>query len=105
MSRAFARRTDPATSHMAAAFVNKSGTAATQRAKCLAVVKRQPGLTAAEIAEITGLERHNPSRRLPEMRKDGLVANGEHRMCRVVKRLSMTWYAVANAPPKQTELF
>lgn len=50
------------------------------------------GLTAAEIAERTGLERHAPSRRLPELRQAGAVRNGEIRVCTVRGRRSLTWF-------------
>lgn len=90
-----ARKTDPRTSHEAAREAEASGRAATHRAICLEEVKKNPGRTAAEIAKETGLERHVPSRRLPELREAGLVKNVEIRVCRVTGRNSMTWYAVA----------
>ena len=87
-----ARRTDPDTAHLAAAGVAASGAAARQRDACLRVVRAAPGLTAAEVAERAGMERHAPSRRLPELRELGLVRNGEDRVCHVTRRLSMTWW-------------
>lgn len=88
---AHARTTDPSTSHQAAAAAERRGVAAAHRLLCLAAVTREPGLTAAEIAERVGLERHKPSRRLPELRDDGLVVNGPARLCSVQGRLSITW--------------
>lgn len=88
---AHARHTDPSTSHAAAAAAERRGVAAAHRLLCLAAVTRGPGLTAAEIAERVGLERHKPSRRLPELRDDGLVVNGPPRLCSVQGRLSITW--------------
>ena len=88
-----ARKTDPSTSHEAAREAEASGRAASQRATGLEEVKRKPGQTAAEIAAASGLERHVPSRRLPELREARLVTNGEVRPCRVTGRNSMTWYA------------
>lgn len=85
------RKTDPSTSHQAARDVEASGRAKTQREACLAEVVRNPGQTAAEIAAALGIERHVPSRRLPELRAAGLVSNGEARRCRIVQRLSITW--------------
>jgi predicted ArsR family transcriptional regulator len=90
-----ARKTDPQTSHDAAREAEASGRAATHRAICLEEVRKNSGRTAAEIAVETGLERHVPSRRLPELRDAGLVENREVRVCRVTGRNSMTWYAVA----------
>ena len=89
---AFARSTDPATSHEAALEAERSGRAGNQRTACLTQVQARPGLTAAEIAAATGLERHVPSRRLPELRESGLVENRETRLCRVTGRNSLTWH-------------
>ena len=89
------RRNDPHTSALAAEDVEASGAAQAQRNLCLAEVIKQPGKTAAEIAHQTGLERHAPSRRLPELRDAGLVSNGRSRICAVTQRLSMTWFPVA----------
>ena len=89
--RARARNSDPATSHIAAGNIECEGRAASQRRLCLAEVRRQPGQTAAEIATAVGLERHVPSRRLPELRQAGFVENGTVRVCTIQKSLSMTW--------------
>lgn len=93
-AHARARRTDPATSHLAALEVEASGRAASQRRKCLEVVLREPGLTAAEIARAAGLERHAASRRLPELRRAGLVESRDPRICRVQGTRAMTWWPV-----------
>ncbi len=87
-----ARNTDPFTSHEAAREAEASGRAGVQREVCLAEVLTKPGKTAAEIAVATGLERHAPSRRLPELRDAGLVVNGEARVCAVTGRMSITWF-------------
>jgi hypothetical protein len=68
-----------------------------------------PGLTAAEIASATGLERHVPSRRLPELRDRNLVTNGKpeiFRICNVTGNLSLTWYPLDqdNGEMRQLEL-
>ena len=90
--RARARRTDPETSHEAARSVEICGTAADQRRKCLQAVREAPGSTAAEIAEVLGMERHAPSRRLPELRESGWICNGKARVCRIQGRSSLTWW-------------
>jgi CRP-like cAMP-binding protein len=89
-----ARSTDPSTSHDAAREAESSGRAAGQRLICLRQVRSVPGLTAAEIAARTGLERHVPSRRLPELREEGYVGNGSERACGETGRRSMTWNPV-----------
>jgi len=85
------RRTDPLTSHAAATEAESSGRASAQRKACLEEVKKNPGMTAAEIASATGMERHSPSRRLPELRHAKLVINGTPRNCSITGRLSLTW--------------
>lgn len=88
-----ARNSDPETSHAAAEEVETSGVAADQRRRCLEGVRAAPYSTAAEIARAVGLERHAPSRRLPELRDAGLVVNGPSRICAVTGRASITWRA------------
>ena len=87
-----ARSSDPRSSYDAAQEVETSGVASDQRDLCLAAVRKQPGQTAAEIARETGLERHAPSRRLPELREFGLVENGDLRPCLATGRKSLTWF-------------
>ena len=94
---ALARATDPDTSHLAAAAVERCGHASAQRNTCLAHVRKLPGQTAAEIAAVSGMERHAPSRRLPELRDSGLVANGEVRICSVTGNRSLTWVPIQEA--------
>ncbi len=79
-----------------------TGTASGQRAVCMAEVIRLPGQTAAEIAVAVGLERHVPSRRLPELRDDGRVLNGSRRVCRVTGNRSMTWEPTGRGKTQQT---
>ena len=93
-----ARRTDPSTSHEAARNIESSGKAATQQRECLAAVRALPGQTSGEIAEALGGDRYIPSRRLPELRRYGLVANGEKRLCQVMATNQMTWYPLEPAP-------
>ena len=90
--RAGARRTDPSTSHDAALDVEVNGHADTHRDLCLAAVRRRPGQTGAEIAVAACLERHEASRRLPELRGVGLVRNGDSRVCVVCGTRQMTWW-------------
>jgi hypothetical protein len=98
MITTLSRTTDPQTSRDAAALMEATGTATAHRATCLAEVKRLPGQTAAEIAQALGMERHEPSRRLPELRQRGLVRNGISRICMVQGHRSMTWWPVEAKP-------
>lgn len=95
---ASARNTDPSTSHQAAGLAEESGMAASHRAMCLAQVTIRPGSTAAEIAVFAGLERHIPSRRLPELRAAGLVTNGLPRTCKETGNRSITWWPTSHKP-------
>ena len=90
------RQQDPETSRIAAAAA--AAASACQREACRRMVEQVPGLTAAEIAERLGIERHVPSRRLPELRAAGLVANDGQRVCRVTGHMSLTWSRPAFAP-------
>jgi hypothetical protein len=90
--QARARGADPATSHEAAIRVERKGKAASQREQLASEVRLYPGLTAAEYARILGMERHVPSRRLPELREAGIVKNGWARECSVMKTSCMTWW-------------
>lgn len=98
--RALARSTDPQTSREAADHAENTGKAQSQRMVCLREVTVHPNQTAAEIAAAIGLERHIPSRRLPELRDAGLVVTGPARRCTIQGTRSMTW-----SPPAQPDLF
>ena len=104
--RAGARREDPDTSHKAADKVEREGTAGSQRRLILAQVRRSPGQTAGEIAAVLGVERCIPSRRLPELRQAGDVANGPARRCAVMGTSCMTWVPATPVTPalEQREL-
>lgn len=93
-ARTMARLTDPETSHIAADGMVTSGKAATHREYVLSVVNWLPGQTAGEYSVLSHLERHEWSRRLPELRAKGQIENGERRHCRVLGSLQMTWWPV-----------
>jgi predicted transcriptional regulator len=90
-NKAASRRSDPNTSKEAATNIEASGKAGTQRRKIYEFVKHHPGLTSAEIAWELDLDRYIPSRRLPELKRSGLVATGTVRMCTRQKTKCMTW--------------
>lgn len=62
-----ARRNDPETSHLAARRIKVSGKLANHQHLIKAAIRRRPGMTYTEIAEVTGLERHAVARRLKEL--------------------------------------
>lgn len=70
-----ARLLDPETSRAAGLKHEHSGHAEAHRIKCEMSVYHNPGATGKTVAKLTGLERHEASRRLPELRADGHVRN------------------------------
>lgn len=86
-----ARLSDPITSHIAGAEHEANGTAGSNREACLAIVLFYPGLTAVEIAFRAGVDRHEVSRRLPELERDLKVKKGPRRRCSINGSLMVTW--------------
>ena len=97
-STARARNTDPATSHEAAAQVERSGSAEVDRVRALQAVHQWPGSTSAELADRIGMDRHAIARRLPELREAGKVENGDKRACCIKGTAQMTWWAMGRKP-------
>lgn len=90
----------PDTSTEARDTHERSGTAMTNRRAVLNLVAEHPGLTSVELwqkagASGLGLSRHEISRRLPELRKAGIVINGPPRKCAVAGSRQMTWHAAS----------
>jgi len=73
MTTTNARISDPATSLVAGERHEASGKAETHRIRCEMAVFCNPGMTAKTIAKIADVERHEASRRLPELRDDNTV--------------------------------
>lgn len=91
-ARVRARRTDPATSHLAAAELVRSGELGRQQAEALALVRARPGCTAWELAKGDPNLRYRLNRRLPELVRKGLVYKGKQQVCSVARRPAMTWW-------------
>lgn len=87
-----ARTGDPKSSHDAARVITKSGTRDKQKAEVLEYLNEIPGSTSMEIATHFGVDRYMVARRLPDLRKDGLVLNGEQRECKVSCSRACTWF-------------
>ena len=78
---AVARNTDPETSHIAAAQVESSGTAASHRVMIRSYVLALPGRTAGEIAKALGLPKNDTvSKRVKEIPE---IEYGPKRRCKV----------------------
>ena len=93
--RARYRALDPGTSRQAARELNESGAARTQAAWFLAAVRDHPGLTASELAHLSGgrLDRYAANRRLADLERAGLVQKGEPRRA-PSGRPEVTWWPV-----------
>ena len=82
------RRSDPPTSTLAGRKTEAGGLARQHRAMCFNAVMQTPGLTAREIEDRLGIKAH---KRLPELRRAGMVRNGRSRLCTIGGRLAVTW--------------
>ncbi len=87
-----ARRSDPASSHLAAAEVTASGKRQQQIGLVIDLVRKFPGLTSMELAGMSGEDRYMIARRLPEALTAGAIRKGEQRTCSVTGRLALTWW-------------
>ena len=92
VATAAARRTDPESSHAAAAHITRTGKRGAQQDQATAAVRQFPGCTSFALAMRTGLDRYMLARRLPECESAGRVRRGELRHCRVTGRLALTWW-------------
>jgi len=102
------RRTDPDTSRQAAERVTAIGSRADHLNRIVQAVLEYPGRTSAELAECTGLERHEAARRTADACNAGLIVRGPSKTCSVGGRASITWWPkrarglVPNCPQGET---
>ena len=87
-----ARNTDPVSSHEAANRQRK-GRAYTDGHVVFSIVKIWPGSTSAELANLSGRDRHMIARRLPDLEERGLVRRGEIRKCKAHGTNAVSWWA------------
>lgn len=87
-------RSDPVTSHLAAADLTASGERDRQCAEVLAAVRKYPLMTSRELGEAAGLDRHAVARRLSDLMHAGRVERPGQRKCRASGKLAMVWRAV-----------
>lgn len=93
MTTALARRSDPTTSHEAAATVPISDL----EAICLTAIRRDSvGLTSEELAAVTRLSLVTVSPRLRPMAKKGLIYDGGKRK-NLSGRMAIVWCAVGGS--------
>jgi len=90
------RTTDPNTSREAARQMIDSGALNAQSQFVYSVLVDNQGLTSRELADIGGGDIHQQrarfARRLPDLAKRGLAAQGESRLCKACNRLCVTWF-------------
>ena len=79
------------TSALAGRDVETDGSARQHRAMCFNTVMQTPGLTAREIEDRLGIKAH---KRLPELRRAGMVRNGKPRTCTVSGKQARTWQPI-----------
>lgn len=88
-----ARSSDPITSHMGGASIERF--LGGLQADALALVKHYPGRTASELAQVGGFpDPRRINRRLPELLREGLVIRGEARRCGVTGRMAYVWQPI-----------
>lgn len=86
-----ARNTDPETSHEADDFITSTGIRANQCRWVLKAVRATPCLTASELSRRHNIDHAVVHKRLPDLRRKGLVYNVAQRACAVTGRKAMTW--------------
>ena len=89
-----AANADPETSHLAAKQITVSGRRESQLLEVLALVKKYPLSTSAELAHKSGADRHMVARRLPELAAGHLVSRRPARLCLVGNRMATVWEAL-----------
>lgn len=96
-----ARRSDPKSSHQAAAAGEKSGGLSAQLELVRTAVNRWAGYTSRELASLMqdhgisfqrAFDRYVIARRLPELERLGHVRKGAIRDCTAGGRPSVTWW-------------
>ena len=83
---------DPITSHLAGREITQSGQRLTLMGQCLDYVTRNPGQTAGEIGDGTGLGHDRVWRRLSDLKNQGKLKQGDHRQWH--GKAQVTWWLV-----------
>jgi len=91
---AFARRTDPDTSHAAVDTFDKQDTNAMERRVLEALIDHPNGLTNHGIVEVTGLSWNTATPRVRPLVKKGLVVDSGDRRMGPAGRYCIVWKAV-----------
>lgn len=86
------RRTDPVTSREADRAITHSGKRSGDVLKAAELVKRKPGSTSRELAELGEMLHEQLHKRLPDAEKAGLIKRGLDRQCFTTGRRAVTWW-------------
>lgn len=93
-----ARKSDPETSHAAAAQVIKSGTHEKHYKAIIDALWSEDGRTSDEIAKAAGLDRVAAARRMKELETAGKIWRGSPRKSRLSGRIGVTWWLTKPNP-------
>jgi len=91
---ASARRSDPASSHAAAAKMNRSGRTKTQGERVVTALRAYGPCTSRELAEASEIAIEIIRRRLPDLEFAGLARKNGERRCRRAGGPAIEWEAV-----------
>jgi DNA-binding MarR family transcriptional regulator len=86
-----AHRADPLTSFVAGERFERSGRLRGQMLLVLLALRKWPGKTSAELAQLAGLDHHAVARWLPNLASPGLAERGPERECQVCQAPCITW--------------
>ncbi|MCG5538973.1 hypothetical protein [Halorhodospira sp. 9622] len=86
------RKHDPDSSHEAEEVVTASGRRAAQQRQAAEAVRAHPGVTSAELARRSGLDRYMLGRRLPECETAGTVVRGSQVRDPQTGRTGVSWW-------------
>lgn len=92
-----ARKDDVSTSHEAAEAIQNDETHRLQMDLVRKALCLYPGMTSAELASRSGIERHTVARRLPDLMKKGKAVRGNKITCWATGYTSFTWWPVGGA--------
>ena len=87
-----ARKSDPPTSHQAAASLVDEGKLGNMQRMVLALIREHPGLTGSELDEISPGRKGQAHKRLKELERKNLIYAGEIRTCTISRQLARAYW-------------
>ena len=92
LAKKLSHRSDPVTSHDAAAEAIANGTIAKDEKRAVELVEANPGLTGYELDAIAGCGNRQISKRLGGLKNKSVLTQGVPRTCRIGGNRCVTWY-------------